>query len=120
MSEIRFLVDENTAHAIADQMLRRQPGITVLNVGDNTAPPRGTLDPDILVWLEENRCFLVTRNRRSMPGHLRDHLAAGRHVPGIFVLRPYASMKQIIDDLILIWEASLPEEYLDQITYIPL
>ena len=119
MSEIRFLVDENTAHAVADQLLRRQPALTVLNVGDDSAPPRGTLDPDILIWLEENGYFLVTRNRHSMPGHLRDHLVAGRHVPGIFALRPYASMKQIIEDLILIWEASLPEEYLDQITYIP-
>jgi len=35
-------------------------------------------------------------------------------------LRPYASIKQIVDDLLLIWEASSPKEYLDQITYIPL
>ena len=84
MRAIRFLIDENTAHAVADQMLWRQPDIAVLTVGDDIAPPRGTLDPDILIWLEENSYFLVTRNRRSMPGHLRDHLAAGRHVPWNF------------------------------------
>jgi hypothetical protein len=28
----------------------------------------------------------VTNNRKSKPRHLADHLAGGRHVPGIFVL----------------------------------
>lgn len=120
MSEIRYLVDENTTHAIGDQLRRRQPDIAVLNVGDDLAPLRGTPDPDILLWLEREGYYLLTRNRRSMPRHLRDHLAAGRHVAGIFTIRPKASIGQIIDDLWLIWTASRPDEYRDQIVHIPL
>jgi hypothetical protein len=38
--------------------------------------------------LVRNQQFaLATYNRASMPIHLRDHLAAGRHIPGVFVLR---------------------------------
>ena len=118
MSEIRYLVDENTTRAIADQLCRRQPDMMVLSVGDDLAPPRGTPDPDILLWLECEGYCLITRNRRSMPQHLRHHLAAGHHVPGIFTLRPGPSIGQIIDDLLLIWGASRPGEYQDQIVHI--
>ncbi len=120
MSEIRYLVDENTARSISDQLRRRQPDIIALTVGDDLAPPRGTPDPDILLWLEREGYCLITRNRHSMPQHLRDHLAAGHHVPGIFTLRPRASIGQIIDDLLLIWGASQLEEHRDQIVHIPL
>lgn len=120
MSKIRYLIDENTAHAIGDQLRRLQPDIFVLTVGDDLAPPLGTPDPDILLWLErEGYCF-ITRNRRSLPQHLRNHLAAENHVPGMFTLRPRASVGQIVNDLLLIWEASQSEEYRDQIVHIPL
>jgi hypothetical protein len=53
-------------------------------MGDGQALRRGTLDPEVLVWCEAHDCVLVTDNRRSMPGHLADHIAVGRHVEGIF------------------------------------
>jgi len=120
VSEIRYLVDENTTRAIGDQLRRRQPDVVVLTIGDDLAPPRGTSDPDILLWLESEGYCLITRNRRSMPQHLREHMATGHHVPGIFTLRPKASIAQVIDDLLLIWGASRPDEHQDQIVHIPL
>ena len=51
--------------------------------------------------------------------HLREHLQKGRHIPGILLLRPRASYQQIIDTLDLICMASVPEDFRDQITYIP-
>lgn len=119
MMKIRYLVDENTTRAIVDQLHRVQPDIDILLVGDETAPSLGTLDPDILLWLEQENYCLVTRNRASMPGHLRDHLAAGHHIPGIFAIKPHSTIGQIIEELLLIWEASSPNEYQDRIEYIP-
>jgi hypothetical protein len=55
-----------------------------------------------------------------MPVHLQDHIAGGGHIPGIFVLSPELSMGETIDELILIGEGSLPDEYQDQIRYLPL
>ena len=63
---------------------------------------------------------LVTNNRKSMPQHLVDHLAAGNHVPGIFTINLNASMRLIIEDLILVAGASYEDEYIDQIVFIPL
>jgi hypothetical protein len=62
---------------------------------------------------------LVTNNRRSMPGHLAEHLQRQRHVPGILILRPGADFGRIVDDLVLIAEAGLEAELADLIRYVP-
>jgi len=80
----------------------------------------GTPDPEILLWCEANSFLLVTNNRRSMPVHLAEHLGQGRHVPGILTLRRRAVMSAVIEDLLLIAEASRPDDFQDQIFYVPL
>lgn len=119
MSKVRFLLDENTPHAVGDQLRRHNSSIEVLAVGHHPAPAIGTLDPEILLWLEEFDYVLVTRNRRSMPGHLDDRLADGHSVPGILVIRPQANFGEVIADLLLIWESSQAHDFTDQIVYIP-
>jgi hypothetical protein len=113
-------MDEDTPGAIRDQLLRRQPEMDVLAVGDDMAPAYATPDPQLLRWIEREGYVLVSRNRRTLPRHLREHLEAGGHVPGIFLLRRRSSLGQIIDDLILIWETGRPDEHRDQLVYLPL
>lgn len=119
MIRVRYLLDENIPHAIRDQLLRAQP-IEVLMVGDDTAPAIGTPDAELLRWIEQNRYILVSRNRRTLPQHLKEHLRAGRHVPGIFLLRRQHTLHQILEDLLLIWESGDLGEYQDQLIYLPL
>lgn len=116
----RYLIDENTTPAIADQLRRQQPALEAAHVGDDVAPPKGTRDPDILLWIEAHGYTLVTHNRKSMPDHLYQHLATGHHIPGLFILRPKVSLGEIIEDLLLIWELAEADEYQDQIIHIPL
>ncbi len=120
MSRFRYLLDEDTPHAIRDQLLRLKPEMEILAVGDEMAPSLGTPDPEILQWVEREGYVLVSRNRRSLPQHLREHLEAGGHVPGIFLLRRRYTLGQIIEDLMLIWETGNPEEYRDRVEYLPL
>lgn len=89
-------------------------------MGDEAAPPFGTLDPEVLRWIEREGDVLVSRNRRTLSQHLREHLQAGGHAPGIFLLRRRSAFRDILEDLILIWEAGRPEEYRDRIEYLPL
>ena len=107
-------------HAVRDQLLLREPEMQVLVVGDEMAPALGTPDPMILEWIERNGYILISRNRRTIPKHLREHLAAGHHVPGIFLVRRRFSLGQLIDDLLLIRRASKSGEYQDRIEYLPL
>ncbi len=117
---IQYLIDENMPSLYREQLLRHLPNLIVRTVGDSGVPARGTLDPEIIVWCEKNSFLLITKNRRSMPFHLADHLSAGCHLPGILVLRRQADVGQVMADLVLIAEAADDNEYLDRISYVPL
>jgi hypothetical protein len=114
------LLDEHVDRALRAQLIQRQPDLTVWIIGDPGAPERGAQDPDILLWCEANGFLLVTSNRRSMPVHLQNHLAAGHQVPGILVLSPSMTTGATIDELLLIWGASETEEHRDLLLYLPL
>jgi hypothetical protein len=117
---MRFLLDENLSARYQDLLSHANPDLTLRRVGKRDAPAYGTPDAAILAWCEEHDFLLITGNRRSMPGHLRQHLAAQRHVPGIFVVRRRAAIAEVVAALLLIAGASLPEEFRDRIEYIPL
>ena len=113
-------MDENVAPVYQTQILQREPELVVWAVGDEGTPPKSTLDPDILIWCEEHGFVLVTNNRTSMPPHLTNHLAQGRHVPGIFIMNANMSIGDTIEELILIAATSKDDEYQDYITHLPL
>ena len=113
-----FLFDENLPFALAAQLRRKAPTVRIFAVGFGEAPAKSMPDPALLCWLEDHDCWLVTNNRASMPGHLRDHLAAGQHVPGILIIRTPLNFGELIETLNLVFGASLPDEYRDRIVHL--
>lgn len=125
MRPLRFVSDENMRGLLLTAIHRHnvaRPGaaIDVVQVGDPNSPPRQTPDPDVLIWAEEEDRLLVSWDKRTLPDHLRDHLAARRHSPGILIPPPRPPIPALIDALVLIAHASLPGEYRDQLTHIRL
>jgi hypothetical protein len=53
-----------------------------------------------------------------MPSHLQELLAAGHHVPGIFILNDRMSIGQTVAALSEIWLSRQPERYMDQIIFL--
>ncbi len=117
---LKYLFDENVDPEYAQQLRRRNLGVVVRMVGEPATPVRGTLDPEILAWCEATGFVLVTNNRRSMPVHLADHIAQGRHIPGILILNPSLSIGETLDELFMIASASFENEYQNRIDYLPL
>src|SRR5271157_1819685 len=107
---IRYLLDENLPPHWRKHLMNHEPTLVVCRVGDPGAPALGTADPAILEWCEANGFVLVTNNRKSLPGHLLDHLANGKHVPGILVLSATINTRRLVEDLILIAGASFEGE----------
>jgi len=81
--KIRYLVDENLSARVVTTIQRHYPALDVLRVGDTGAPAFGTLDPDLLRWLETHQRVLDRQpqehawaycgscsGRRSSLGHL--------------------------------------------------
>jgi hypothetical protein len=48
---VRFLLDENLSPRLKPAIERYSRDIDILRVGDDHAPPLGTLDPEILRYL---------------------------------------------------------------------
>jgi predicted nuclease of predicted toxin-antitoxin system len=81
--------------------------------------PLGSEDPTLLRWAEREQRILVTHDPDTMPRHLADHLAAGQHSPGVFMLRPHSTLPQIVSFLQDAAYASEPEEWQDRVQFIP-
>jgi hypothetical protein len=112
--KLRYLIDENLSPRLRGALQRIEPSVDALRIGDQGAPPLGTLDPDVLVYLTATQRLLVTDNRKSMPQHLIDHAAAGFRHWGIFVISKDAPIGALADELYLYWEASEAEEWIDR------
>lgn len=117
---LKFILDENVDPVYQTQFLQKNPELVMWAIGDPGTPPKSTLDPEILCWCEEENFLLVTNNRKSMPVHLADHIAQGRHVPGILILNANLTIGETIEELTLIAQAAFEEEYQDQIVHLPL
>jgi hypothetical protein len=61
----------------------------------------------------------VTADKRTMPMHFDQHLAAGRASPGVFMLRPRRSLPDVVNFLFLAAYASEPHEWRNRIVFIP-
>ncbi|PSB43232.1 hypothetical protein C7B67_24095 [filamentous cyanobacterium Phorm 6] len=117
--KIRFLLDENLPPKLKSAVLNLQPEIDILRVGDSNAPTLGTLDSEILIYLESSKRLLVTDNRKSIPGHLEEHWAAGGQSWGLVWVRPSGSIGRWAETIHFIWETTEAEEWIDKLDWIP-
>jgi hypothetical protein len=120
MSDIQFLLDENVNPRLRKALRRLNRAMSVRAIGEAGAPPLRTPDPVILNWCEEHDFVLVTNNRKSMPVHLKDHLEADHHTPGILILNAEMTLGDNAAELHLIWQIGDPEEFRDQIRFLPI
>jgi hypothetical protein len=120
--DMAFLIDEQMPGAVFKAIVRHNRNspyrVNILVVGGPGAPPKGTLDPDLLVWTEETGRILVSYDKHTLPGHFADHLAAGRHTPGIFLFKLRHLIADIVEFLTLAAHTSSPDEWVDRILYV--
>jgi hypothetical protein len=120
---IRFLLDENIPGqlwtAIGLHNLSPRLPIDAVRVGDPPDLPRGTKDPDLLLWAAREDRVLLTLDKSTMPSHLSAHLAAGERSPGVLILDIYAPIQDLVDHLELVAHAGDPDDYRDMIQYAP-
>jgi hypothetical protein len=117
---IGFLLDQHLPKWWKASIARLQPTVTAWRINDGIAPPEHSHDTVLLDWCESYDANLLTNNRSTMPGHLADHVAAGRHVPGIFIVHAQLDITILANSLAYIAGVMFPDEFQDQIVYPPL
>ncbi|HEY7126824.1 MAG TPA: DUF5615 family PIN-like protein [Ktedonobacterales bacterium] len=119
MSErIRFEADEDFNSLIVKQLLKREPLIDFQTTAQ--AGLQGFPDLVLLARAAEQGRILVSHDLKTMPIHFSAFLASGQHSPGVFLLDQGVPIGTAIEALYLVWEASTPEEWQDQIIHLPL
>ncbi len=102
MDAVSFLLDECVPEYLQDEIIRLEPAIEILQAGQDFAPRKGTPDPELLLFAEKNRLTFVSRDKKTMPGHL-----------------DYAPIRYA-EDLVLIWSCFKLEEMADFMAYLPM
>lgn len=121
---LRYLLDEHLRggglwQAIQQHNTQSVQPLEAIRVGDSPDLPRGSTDPVILLWAEQHGRILLTLDRHTVPGYLANHLQAGRHSPGVLIVRRRCTLPQVLAALVLAAYARDPAYYQDRIEYIP-
>ena len=114
---IRFLADADLDGAIVRGIRRREPSIDFKSAND--AGLEGLLDPEVLGLAAAEGRILVSHDTSTMPVHFAARLQLGLKSPGVLLAFQSADVVDVVESLLIIWSASLEEEWVDQIHYLP-
>ncbi len=114
--KVRFQADADLQRAIVAGVLRREPRVDFQTAG--AARLRRVPDLGVLSLAAAQQRVLVSHDLGTMPRHFREFTARQRS-PGVFLVPQQRRISDAIDCLILVWEASEPEEWENQIRLVP-
>jgi Domain of unknown function (DUF5615) len=115
---LSFLADENFNADIVRGLLRRQPDFDVVTVQDVGLAAAD--DPAVLEWAAANGRIVVTHDVNTMPAFAFDRVAAGLPMPGVVAVAEALPIGPVIEDLLILSEASLQAEWENQVIYLPI
>ena len=115
---LRLLIDENVHGDIVDGLRRRQPALDMVRVQD--VGLRHTPDPIILEWAAQEGRVVVSVDKKTLAVDAWDRVARGLPMPGVAILRILLSIGQAVNELELIACAGNPDDFRDQVVYLPL
>lgn len=115
---LKFLADENFDGRVLRGLLRHLPEldlVTVQNLG-----LRGRPDPEILERAAEENRILLSYDRATMPAHVHARVSRGERMPGVVIIPFDLPIQTILEALLVLTQAGRPEDFGDQVTYLPL
>lgn len=96
--------------------IRRQPNLDFQSA--NEARFEGLKDPEVLAIAARDGRVLVTHDRKTMPTEFCQFIISPMS-SGVLILSQNLPIGEAIDAIILVWEASTAEEWIDRIMTFP-
>ncbi len=115
--KIRFQADADFNQLVIDALRRRNPVIDFQTADD--AKIRGLADPDVLAFAASEDRILVSHDCNTMPDHFANFVTS-QSSPGVFILAQDLPIRDALEELLLIWETSEAEEWVDTLQWLPL
>lgn len=115
---LRILADENFNHIILRGLFKQNPQIDVIRVQD--VGLKGVEDPKILEWCSQYGRILLTHDVRTMKKYAYERITQGLPTEGVFEVSQSANIGAVIQDLLLLDQCTIQDEWRGQILHIPL
>ena len=115
---LRLAADENFNNDIVRGVRRRNPAIDIVRIQD--AGLSGADDVTVLEWAAHNNRVLLTHDVATMTRYAYDRVREDKPMPGIFEVARHVPIGVAIDEIVLLAECSLDQEWAGQVRYLPL
>jgi hypothetical protein len=116
MTTVRFQADADLKQAIVTGTIRRQPNLDFQSA--YLAGLEGKKDREVLAIAAQDGRVIVTHDRKTMPPEFGEFIIS-QTSSGVLILSQNLPVSNAIEALILVWEASTAEEWVNQIMSIP-
>jgi hypothetical protein len=113
-----FAADENFDGRILDGLSSRLSELDIVRVQDT--PMYQSSDPELLDWLAIEGRILLTHDVNTMPGFVYERVESGLSLPGVIAVKSSTPIGQAIDELEIMIGASKPDEFENQVRFIPI
>jgi predicted nuclease of predicted toxin-antitoxin system len=114
----KLAADENFNSDIVRGVVRLLPELDFVRIQD--VGLRGVDDKAVLAWAASESRILFTHDASTMIGFAHDRVVRGEPMAGIFAVRSTVPVREIIEEIVLIASASKPDEWVNQVWYLPL
>ena len=74
----------------------------------------------ILDWAASEGRIILTHDAQTMPAQAYHRILRSLPMPGLFIVQQEGAISRIIEEIILLAECSLEDEWEGQVNYLPL
>src|SRR5215210_5506884 len=114
---LRLAIDEDFNNRILRGLLRRSTGLDVVRVQDAGLAGKG--DAEVLEWAAREGRVLLTHDVTTMKQYVDERVTTGLSMPGVFEVSQQTPIAQAMEDILLLVECSLEDEWEGQIRFLP-
>ena len=114
--KVLYQADNDLRKAIVRGAVRREPQMNFRSA--QSARLDGIPDPEVLAFAADEGRILISHDFQTMPMHFRQ-FTQSRRSPGVLLVRQDLPVGETIETLVLIWEASEADEWVNRLCLAP-
>jgi hypothetical protein len=115
---LRLAADENFNNDVVRGVRRRNPAVDIVRVQD--VGLSAAVDVAILEWAAQSGRVLLTHDVTTMTRYAHERVREGKPMPGVFEVGRHVPIRIAIEEIVLLAECSLDQEWEGQVRYLPL
>ena len=115
---LALAADENFNNDIVRGLRRHATDLDIVRIQDVGLAAAD--DPTVLEWAAQEGRVLLTHDVSTITRYAYERVRAGKSMPGVFEVSRNVAIRVAIEDILLVAEGSIEDEWEGQVRYLPL